>query len=990
MPRCVLRRRLYEKYLADATSFVQKLPAARSDWKALPRAFGDAELPALMAPLEELLDTYVVYGVAMDLEKMRRTSVLRLPDGAKRPTLDDLFFPRHGTGLPFTGDGLKLEDRSPGDRYTRYFTWYIDPKTVRQMGRDTSGVDAFYERYPLLGVAVETASRNYRTNIELACERMNRNWADIDQAFFPGRKLAHLARIRTTGNDFHKGGKQVLILTFKLDDGSEGRLVYKPSGVEIDCRIVGNSTVVNAVRPEGYTQPDKSLLEIVNEHLEEKPAPLATYVILPYRRDSVQETYGYVQFLTHEPELPAQLCRNVEEIPRRVAEAVVAAQKGKDVVTSSDWIITSRKAAGDFYYQLGALMATALAVSLCDLHVQNVIAHGRRPHLIDLEEALKRPMATISETLLDRVAVEYWDPGGNELLIEKDRTDELVVKWEPAPRRPATCTLYRYDASMPLAPISLVTPISGTSSGGVDETAVLRAAVIRGIGDTVKAIAKDPCHARLKTWVDGLKETIARFVPYGTANYLDSCRALYWKFGMKTAPGTGPADQGAYREFKSDAGAQFFVQAAKARRDDWQGRWGNRARKAAAEWNPFFAVEHPAHAWADYFNGDVPAFYHKLGSRDLLNSRGTVVDVAAADRWQVENLGLDPLLVRVASEYFPRTPVDMIAEQLDALKAACRAPEGMRDYVRGITAGIKWLEGASPLQSVLPRLHAPRADQLPFTDADMKSLGRLVSDFIELDPLPGYNEEDALPKDQFPDRDVALIRPAARHSGRFAYATELRTVPLPRVVAYGFRGDSRKPVEFKVAVEDATTGRVYASMQGFVPNFARDTHNKAIDDFLARPDVRGDRNKKNSLWMGPDGQGRSVADIERSALDLETYLANEFKGGYISLTRDARVARSFACGMGGTRARSAGWVYCCLAEGAFSIPRAGTHPWATKNEAELAMPGMLDWHDIVGFRQVTQDGRFTGPVYLRRSLQEADGRTFTHLYRILSGMKQSG
>lgn len=41
-------------------------------------------------------------------------------------------------------------------------------------------------------------------------------------------------------------------------------------------------------------------------------------------------------------------------------------------------------------------MAMALACSLCDLHVQNVIVHNKLPHLIDLEEALKRKMSKVS------------------------------------------------------------------------------------------------------------------------------------------------------------------------------------------------------------------------------------------------------------------------------------------------------------------------------------------------------------------------------------------------------------------------------------------------------------------------------------------------------------------------------------------------------------------------------------------------------------------
>ena len=70
--------------------------------------------------------------------------------------------------------------------------------------------------------------------------------------------MTELKKIKTTGNDFHKGGKQVLILTFQLAGPAAGgagkpelgRVVYKPSAVEIDCRIVGDSATVNKVSPQ--------------------------------------------------------------------------------------------------------------------------------------------------------------------------------------------------------------------------------------------------------------------------------------------------------------------------------------------------------------------------------------------------------------------------------------------------------------------------------------------------------------------------------------------------------------------------------------------------------------------------------------------------------------------------------------------------------------------------------------------------------------------
>ena len=299
-------------------------------------------------------------------------------------------------------------------------------------------------------------------------------------------------------------------------------------------------------------------------------------------------------------------------------------------------------------------------------------------------------------------------------------------------------------------------------------------------------------------------------------------------------------------------------------------------------------------------------------------------------------------------------------------------------------------------------------------DKDAAALADLTSDFMTLPAHPKYHgqEETAVTAQQFPDREIKLIpsAKAAGHSGKFAYAAELSGIPFPRVVSYGFRGDTRPPIEFKS--ESGT------SMQGFLPNYTRPNRQQQIDEYIAEDlvktaayqaaqadakaallkawlaDKRNEavvkqrRAAASTKFMGASGKARSPDQLEAGAFDVADYLANEFLGGYVSLTRYAMIARSFACGMGGTVKAGGGWVYCIFAEGAFDIPRKGRHPWATKNEAELALPGMAEWDDVVGMRRVDQAGRFSGPVYLRRSLYLEDPPAFAQIYKILSGKKQ--
>ena len=282
-----------------------------------------------------------------------------------------------------------------------------------------------------------TVTKHHQDNVALACQRVHTDWNAISEAFFPGNPIEELLEIQTTGNDFHKGGKQVLILTFLLKgptsgrfkDTNSGRVVYKPSGVEIDCRLVGDSDIVNNIAPQGYHQ-DESLTELINgfvtaanptraepEGFTSKPLP--TYRILPYNRTSVPESYGYIEFLTHDP-----------PNPKHVGQFTMASDVGKSAMSvrpadapRSDWLITDPSAAQVFYHQFGGLMAMAAAVSLSDLHVQNAIAHACQPHLIDLEEALKRPMKTAEETGITTWLEADFDPVG-KVLDDPERPQE--------------------------------------------------------------------------------------------------------------------------------------------------------------------------------------------------------------------------------------------------------------------------------------------------------------------------------------------------------------------------------------------------------------------------------------------------------------------------------------------------------------------------------------------------------------------------------------
>ena len=84
---------------------------------------------------------------------------------------------------------------------------------------------------------------------------------------------AALKGIAFTGSDFHKGGKQVLILRFD-DHGAEKKVVYKPSSLMVDSLLFGDQGVAS------------------------KLGDVSTYKIVPaLSQENKDLGYGYMEFV---------------------------------------------------------------------------------------------------------------------------------------------------------------------------------------------------------------------------------------------------------------------------------------------------------------------------------------------------------------------------------------------------------------------------------------------------------------------------------------------------------------------------------------------------------------------------------------------------------------------------------------------------------------------------------------------------------------------
>src|SRR5262249_10216865 len=228
----------------------------------------------------------------------------------------------------------------------------------------------------------------------LACQRIIADKRTIQEFFEEDNSLfvlLSLQQIESSGSDFHKGGKQVLILHFNTLFGPF-KLVYKPSDVEIDCLITGDARAIRKVIPDFMME---SLVEIFNKLVREQKGahphalPLPTYKILPFRRMSteppanppfaaVPQLYGYIEYLKDD------------------ATYWPSSANYTTLFTSTE----DKRHITNFYQQTGEWLALACTFSLMDLHLQNVRVRAYQPHLIDLEASLGEYIEEVKSTLL--------------------------------------------------------------------------------------------------------------------------------------------------------------------------------------------------------------------------------------------------------------------------------------------------------------------------------------------------------------------------------------------------------------------------------------------------------------------------------------------------------------------------------------------------------------------------------------------------------------
>lgn len=636
--RCEYRLHLYKDELNKAFNKIVEISNPPS-FNKIRKAIRDCEL---FQELADLLDAFVVPGVQADIQKNSQKNSRAFP---KNLSEDNQFSMYKDYAKTFT-----LQD----------------------------GFQEFFNRNPLCRHAVKKIAENFIANLQSFSERLLKDWESINECFFQG-KVQELVKIRTTGSDFHKGGKQVLILTFQLEEDlirdrliesgekkSYGRyekkkLVYKPSDVEVDFRLVGDVDAVKKHLPREFFI-SKSFAELINDFVRDD-SPLLTYKILPvnpgslleYNTDSpgrkhdgeqvlpIRESYGYIEYLEHKPE-HLMLKNNPTENDLLAKANSLTQELTAQELKDSDWITTDERDAQKYWKTLGKLWAMLTVCGCTDMHRQNFRVYKKRPQVIDLEDAFKKRFKQYSETGLQNSDFDrYDDPGSKSPAVFNDKTVDIFMGFcNPAERDKDKEYAFSLNHLVVHPP---------ERSAFVAKREMYFEQASKGFAETMHAFREPTNNDAISSWLANAKNMVVRYVPLPTSTLANHLRAIFSPVYVRNqVPST--SEESSYINFFSYEGVLKTEKIYILRAFNVYTREINpyKSKESDDPWSstPILSIFHPKHNFYDFLNLDVPSYYHRLSDCHLLNSRGMRVIPEETWGWLYTNLkkySVDPLEV---------------------------------------------------------------------------------------------------------------------------------------------------------------------------------------------------------------------------------------------------------------------------------------------------------------------------------------------------------
>lgn len=481
-----------------------------------------------------------------------------------------------------------------------------------------ANVTAFRNACPIARDAIVRIAANFQQNIQTMCQRVFADRSAIEHLFEDDVttiiNLTSLQKIESTGSDFHKGGQQVLILTFRMlrSDGEipslgNFKLIYKPGDLEADCLIAGDSSAIERVIPgfmiNNLGAKTNSLFEIFNAGVRGYRAvhpgtplrELPTYKILPRNYLSannpvpapvpVRQAYGYIEYLTYEASFGLNIWNYYP-------------------FGSSDFLIFPKQKEAPiietFYRQMGHFMAIAATFSITDMHQENVRVRSYTVHPIDLEISLTQADANVGTTELFGMfgAIDTDHITGQEYWFRFDERPAAQPQVNSVPvTKYGQNRLYAQRGTRKLVPPNAYW-------------------LLHGLDDGMNVLQFIQQNGNFTGWFNRLHRVLVRSLPYGT---------LFW-----TATRTGIFDNTVRAAGTYGNALLATVQNALTLRYNAEGVAYANGALPPPNVNPIptFIVFNAPQTQTDLVDLDVPSYYHVIGTAQIVDSNGGLIPVA--------------------------------------------------------------------------------------------------------------------------------------------------------------------------------------------------------------------------------------------------------------------------------------------------------------------------------------------------------------------------
>ena len=313
-------------------------------------------------------------------------------------------------------------------------------------------------------------------------------------------------------------------------------------------------------------------------------------------------------------------------------------------------------------------MAIISVFSLCDFHHENIIVHNLQPYLIDLENCFAKPIKGFDHVLGDGLnKFNVIDQEAPRNRTEGQLDLDLPGDWDKKATQNRIC-LKNKDGSFQLA-----SPTEYPEQ------------IFDGFYNVLLALMN--LEEDITNWLDKTKMCVARSVILPTMEYYTRTKRIY-SFPDADHNGEQYFFRPPFEKFSDDAKKAYkhLLKSEPYVVDNFQfyeiwptdgtRRPGSIGRENVTTAAPIYALQNAENDFRDYLNCDIPAYYHRLNSKDLLNSRGQKVN-------QFEGVEAAP------TNYFPQSTWEIIDDQVQGLHESDKYFERINECTKQIRQWVK-------------------------------------------------------------------------------------------------------------------------------------------------------------------------------------------------------------------------------------------------------------------------------------------------------------